>query len=57
MVASLSPAKIERCAAVMVTPDDNKIIVFHKGNPQALTVVIPTGGQIQPTPTLGDNVQ
>jgi hypothetical protein len=57
IVASLSPANIARCAAVIVTPDDNKIIVFHKGNPQALIVVTPTGGHTQPIPTLGDNVQ
>jgi hypothetical protein len=57
IVDSLSPAKIARWAAVIVTPEDNKIIVFHSGNPQALTVVIPTGGQIQPIPTLGDSVQ
>jgi hypothetical protein len=42
---------------VIVTPDDNKIIVFHKGKPQALIVEIPIGGQTQPTPTLGDKTQ
>ena len=55
-MVSLSPAKIPRWATVIVTPEDNKIIVFHKGKPQALIAVIPTGGQIQPIPTLGDNV-
>lgn len=41
----------------MVTPEDNKIIVFHKGNPHALIVDIPIGGHTHPIPMLGDKIQ
>jgi hypothetical protein len=34
VVASRSPDKIALCAHVNVTPEDNKIPVFHKGSPQ-----------------------
>ena len=57
VVAALSPAKIALCAHVIVTPDDNKINVFHKGKPQGSKVEIPWGGQIQPIPIEGDKVQ
>jgi hypothetical protein len=57
IVADLSPDNIARCANVMVTPEDNKITVFNRGKPQALIVTIPTGGQTQPIPELGDRVQ
>jgi len=57
VVPVLSPAIIALCALVIVTPEDNNMTVFHKGNPQASNVTIPCGGHIQPIPTLGDNEQ
>jgi len=48
--------KIARCAQVMVTPEDNKIIVFNKGSPQGSNEIIPLGGQIPPISIDGDNV-
>ena len=57
MVVARSPAKIARWAHVIVIPEDNNIIVFHRGNPHALSVSIPKGGHMQPIPTLGDKVQ
>jgi len=57
VVAKRSPAKIARCAQVIVTPEDNKMIVFHKGNPQGFSAEIPKGGQTQPIPTDGAKVQ
>jgi len=57
MVVPRSPAKIPLCAQVIVIPDDNKIIVFHKGKPQGSNTVIPNGGQIQPIPIAGDKLQ
>jgi len=36
------------CAKVAVTPEDNKITVFHKGSPNGLIGVIPKGGHVQP---------
>jgi hypothetical protein len=38
-------------------PEDKRITVFHKGNPQGSKADIPCGGQAQPIPTDGDNVQ
>lgn len=57
MVVARSPAKIALCAQVTVTPEDNKIIVFHKGKPHGSKAEIPWGGQTQPIPIEGDNVQ
>jgi hypothetical protein len=51
------PAKIDWWAQVIVTPDDNKIIVFNKGKPQGFKVDIPSGGQIHPIPIEGAKVQ
>jgi hypothetical protein len=44
-----SPLKIALCAQVIVTPDDNKIIVFNSGKPQGSNGIMPLGGQTQPT--------
>jgi hypothetical protein len=44
-------------AQVTVTPDDNKITVFHSGKPQGFNVQILKGGQIKPTPIAGDKLQ
>ena len=52
-----SPANIARCAHVIVTPDDNKITVFHRGNPHGFNAKIPLGGHIQPNATAGANEQ
>jgi len=41
-------AIILRCAQVILTPEDNKIIVFKKGNPHGFKTSIPCGGQIAP---------
>jgi len=56
-VAFLSPAKIALCAQVIVTPEDNKITVFHKGNPQGSNVTRPRGGQTQPIFNAGAKLQ
>ena len=37
--------------------EDNKVIVFHKGDPHALIVDTAVGGQIHPIPILGDKTQ
>jgi hypothetical protein len=37
------------------TPDDNKIIVFNKGNSNGLIPFIPNGGHWAPNSILGDN--
>jgi hypothetical protein len=42
------PAIILLCAQVILTPEDNNIIVFKKGNPQGFKISIPCGGQIAP---------
>lgn len=57
VVAFLSPAIIALCAQVTVTPDDNKITVFHNGKPQGSKVVMPAGGQTKPTLSAGDKLQ
>ena len=44
------------CAQVTVTPEDNKIIVFNKGTPKALSVNTPTGGHTHPTSGVGTNL-
>jgi hypothetical protein len=56
-VINRSPAKIPRWHHVIVIPEDNKIIVFHKGSPQGSKVLMPIGGQIQPIPIDGDKLQ
>lgn len=57
VVVARSPAKIARCTQVTVTPEDNKITVFHKGKPHGSNAEIPWGGQTHPIPIDGDNVQ
>jgi hypothetical protein len=57
VVAKRSPAKIALCAQVIVTPEDNKITVFHKGNPHGFKEEMPKGGQTHPIPTDGDRLQ
>jgi len=57
IVADLSPAKMARCEQVTVTPDDNKIKVFHNGNPHGSRDITPCGGQIHPIPTDGAKLQ
>jgi len=42
---------------VIVTPEDNKIIVFQRGKPQASKLLIFIGGQTQPIFTLGAKLQ
>jgi hypothetical protein len=56
-VTILSPLKIPLCAQVIVTPDDNKITVFHNGNPQGSNDRIPLGGHIDPMAIEGDKLQ
>ncbi len=47
-VSQWRPAKILRCAQVILTPEDNKITVFKNGNPHGFKTSIPCGGQIAP---------
>lgn len=56
-VGAIKPAVIALCAQVTVTPDDNKIAVFNKGNPQGLIVWIPNGGQTAPIQIEGDTLE
>lgn len=51
----LLPCIIEWWPYVTKTPEDNKIIVFNKGNSKGLIASIPIGGQIAPDSTVGDN--
>lgn len=44
-------------AQVTVTPDDNKIIVFNKGNAQGLIVWIPNGGHTAPIQIDGETLE
>jgi hypothetical protein len=44
----VSILKILLWANVAVTPEDNKIIVFHNGIPNGFIGVIPKGGHVQP---------
>jgi hypothetical protein len=46
-------AIILRCAQVILTPEDNKIIVFKKGKPHGFKTSIPCGGQTAPICTDG----
>lgn len=48
------PCINEWCAYVTVTPDDNKIIVFNKGNSKGFIDCIPIGGQFAPNSIVGD---
>jgi len=50
----LLPCIIEWCAYVTVTPEDNNITVFSKGNSKGLIGAIPNGGHWAPISTLGD---
>jgi hypothetical protein len=50
----LLPCINEWCAYVIVTPEDNNIIVFNKGNSKGFTACIPNGGHCAPNSTLGD---
>lgn len=40
---------------VTVTPEDNNITVFSKGNSKGLILSIPKGGHFAPSSTVGDN--
>lgn len=46
-----------RWAHVILTPDDSKITVFNKGNPQGFKTSIPSGGQIHPIAMAGAREQ
>jgi hypothetical protein len=50
----LLPCINEWWAYVIVTPDDNNIIVFNNGNSKGFTACIPNGGHCAPNSTLGD---
>jgi hypothetical protein len=50
-------AKKARCAQVILTPDDNNIKVFKKGNSKGFNTSIPFGGQTQPIETAGDRLE
>lgn len=41
----------------MVAPDQTKITVLTKGTPKGFGAIIPTGGQIPPKSTLGNQTQ
>jgi hypothetical protein len=41
----------------MLTPDDNNIMVFNKGNPYGFKTSMPAGGQIHPIATDGAKLQ
>jgi len=53
--ALLFPWINEWWAYVTVTPDDNKITVFNKGNSKGLIASIPIGGHIAPNSTVGES--
>jgi hypothetical protein len=44
------------CAHVTVTPDDRSTTVFSSGTPQGLSGLIPIGGHILPSSTVGANL-
>jgi hypothetical protein len=48
VIFSQLPLKTALCDQVIVTPEDNNIIVFNKGNPHGSRENMPVGGQIQP---------
>jgi len=52
-VCDIAGIVIDLCANVTVTPEDNKITVFKKGNSQISKTSIPKGGQLQPIKTEG----
>lgn len=45
-VCSNFEIQIALCAQVTVNPDKTKIIVFKKGTPHVLKVIIPCGGKL-----------
>ena len=47
------PARIAWCAHVTVTPEDSKTRVFNKGTPHGDKGLIPIGGQVFPSSTVG----
>ena len=49
-------ASIEWWVHVTVTPDDNSTIVFSSGTPQYARGLIPFGGHIFPSSTVGANL-
>jgi hypothetical protein len=51
----LFPCINEWCEYVIVTPDDNKITVFNKGNSKGFIEFTPIGGHFAPNSTVGDN--
>ena len=62
-VSSKPPLTFERepnkrlaCAYVIKQPEVNNIHVFTAGNPTALIVRTPTGGQVPPTQILGERL-
>jgi len=55
----LYPAKIERCAAVIATPEQSNTTVFTKGSINGFNTsksLIPTGGQTAPNAIDGDKL-
>ena len=42
---------------MILTPDDNNIKVFKKGNSKGFNTSIPFGGQTQPIETAGDRLE
>jgi len=48
---------IALCAKVTVTPEDNKITVLTKGNPQGSNVIIYFGGHTLPISIAGAKLQ
>jgi hypothetical protein len=46
-----------RCAHVILTPDDNNIIVFNKGKPHGFKTTIPAGGHTHPIAIDGARLQ
>jgi len=50
----LLPCINEWCEYVIVTPDDNKITVFNKGNSKGFIESIPIGGHFAPNSIVGD---
>jgi hypothetical protein len=55
-LSALFPLTIALCDQVILTPEDNKIIVFNKGNSKGSKVCIPAGGHTQPIHIDGDKL-
>lgn len=51
---ALLPCIKEWCEYVIVTPEDNKITVFNKGNSKGFIEFIPIGGHFAPNSIVGD---